>query len=100
MTLRRFVFRVPRKRERAMVAFMRREALRLLRRIPACRAAYLLRGPNRKREYTWVTLWTSEAALQRALRRKDWQDVLRREEEAGFFAGRPRTRHYTVVSTK
>ncbi|MFQ5853619.1 MAG: hypothetical protein ACE5JU_23925 [Candidatus Binatia bacterium] len=113
MILQTIRFRVPKKRERAMVAFMRQEARRLLRRVPACRAAYFLgtastslgagparKGPKRAGEYMWVTLWTSEAARKRAMRRKDWREVARQEEEAGFFAGKPQARHYKVLLKK
>lgn len=99
MMLRTFTFRVPKKSARKMVAFMRREARRLLQRIPACRAAYFVRNQARKNEYMWVTLWTSDAARERAMRRKDWKNVATREEKAGFFSGGPRHVHYDVVLT-
>lgn len=99
MLVRMFRFRAPEKKERGMVRFMRREALRLLRRIPACRAAYFLRG-DKKREYVWITIWVSDAARRRAMARKDWKEVVAREEKAGFFAGRPQAGHYKVVLTK
>ncbi|MFQ5927460.1 MAG: antibiotic biosynthesis monooxygenase family protein [Terriglobia bacterium] len=99
MMLRTFTFRVPKKRERAMRAFMKREARRLLRRVPGCRAAYFLRNQARRNEYTWVTVWTSDAARERAMQRRDWKALVKREEQAGFFAGRPRRVHYDVVLT-
>lgn len=80
-----------------MRAFMKREARRLLRRVPGCRAAYFLRNQARRNEYVWVTLWASDAARERAMQRKDWKDVARREEKGGFFGRRPRRVHYDVV---
>lgn len=97
MLVRTFTFRVPRKRERRMLSFMRQEARRLLQRIPACQAAYFLRDQKRKREYMWVTVWSSAAACERARQRADWKEVARREEDAGFFGGAPRAAHYAVV---
>jgi len=99
MLLRTLTFLVPKPKDRAMRAFMRWEALPLVRRIPACRAAYFVRNQARKNEYMWVTVWPSAAALARAMRRQDWQDVTAREVRAGFFARRPRHVHYDVVLT-
>ncbi|MBI4466043.1 MAG: antibiotic biosynthesis monooxygenase [Acidobacteria bacterium] len=96
MVLRMFTFRANKGKERGLVGFMRRRALRLLRRIPACRAAYFLRNPERKGEYVWVTLWASEAGLRAARKRKDWKEIVR-EEESQFFAGKPQARHYQVL---
>ena len=111
MVLRTFTFRVPKKKEGAMLGFMRRpstspfdlaqgelgvkEALALLKRIPACRTAYFLRPEGGKGEYTWVTLWTSKAARERMMRRKEWQNFLKKETR--LFAGNPRIRHYDVL---
>jgi hypothetical protein len=98
MLVRMFQFRVPKRKERAMRAFMRREASRMLRRIPSCRAAYFLKGEKRG-EYIWITVWTSDAARRRAMARKDWKDIVRREEKAGFL-GRHAAKHFTVVLKK
>lgn len=100
MILRTYTFRVPKKNERKMLAFMRREARQLLRRVSACRAAYFLRGHGKKREYIWITVWTSDRARKAAMRRKDWQAVSRREEELGFFAGQPKSDHFEVLVRK
>lgn len=113
MILRVFVFRAKKSREHQVVAFMQREALNLLRQIPACRAAFLCtkpgpahrraasrgKGPQRAREYMWVTVWTSELALQSAQKRKDWQRVVA-IEEGEYFAGRPRAEHFDVLLRK
>lgn len=104
MILRTFVFRVKRKKRRAVVGFMRREALKLLRRIPACRAAYFVqspkpKGPNRAREYMWVTLWPNQRAVRVAQKRKDWRRVVR-VEEGEYFAGKPKASHYEVLLKK
>ncbi len=99
MLLRTLTFQVPKQKDRAMRAFMRREALALVRRIPTCRAAYFVRNQARKNEYMWVTVWPSAAALERARRRKDWKDVTGYEEKAGFFLSRPRHVHYDVLLT-
>lgn len=99
MTLRTFVFRVQKKKQRTLVKFMRRGALRLLRRIPACRAAYFMRSPERKGQYIWMTVWTSEAGRQAAMKRTDWKEIVQ-EEESQFFGGRPQARHYRVLLRK
>lgn len=99
MILRAFTFRVAKKKERALVGFMRREALALLKRIPGCRAAYFTRSLERKGEYLWVTLWRSDGARRAAQRRKDWQAVVEKEESL-FFAGRPQARHNQVLLRK
>ena len=96
MQVRVFRFRVPKKNERKMRAFMRGKPLRLLRRVPGCRAAYFLRG-TRKQEYLWITVWTSDAARRRAMARKDWKALVREEERGGFFAGRHEASHYQVL---
>lgn len=110
MILRTFTFRVAKKKERTLVKFMRRPSsrearlgikspLQLLNSIPGCRAAYFTRSTERKGEYLWVTLWTSDAARRAAQRRKDWQAVVEKEETQ-FFAGRPQARHYRVLLSK
>ena len=99
MILRTFVFRAKRSKRRTVTNFMRRWALRLLKRIPACRAAFFTRNPNRQGEYMWVTVWSSPAALRAAQRRPDWKEVVRLEE-GDYFAGRPRHRHYQVLFKK
>lgn len=99
MTLRVFVFQAQKKRQRGLVRFMRRRALTLLRRIPACRAAYFTRNPERRGEYMWVTVWTSNAGVRAAQRRRDWKQVVR-EEETQFFARKPRAQHYQVLLKK
>lgn len=103
MLVRMFRFRVPKnpnagKKEREMVRFMRRKALRLLRWIPACRAAYFLRA-DKRREYIWITVWTSDTARRRAMARKDWKEIVAQEEKAGFL-GRHDAKHYQVVLRK
>ena len=99
MILRIFRFRVRKKKQRAVLEFMRREPLRLLRRTPGLRAAYFSCAQGQRREYLWVTLWTSEAARKRATQRKDWRE-LDRWEEAEFFAGKPEISHYQVLLRK
>lgn len=99
MTLRTFVFRAKKNKQRSVVRFMRRRALPLLRRIPACRAAFFTRNPKRQGEYLWVTVWTSDAAVRAAQQRRDWKQVVR-EEEGEYFTGRPQARHYAVLLKK
>lgn len=110
MILRAFTFRVHKREERRLVGFMRRPSsrlarlgikspLELLKSIPGCRAAYFTRSVERKGEYLWVTLWTSDAARRAAMRRRDWQEVVR-QEKSQFFAGRPQARHYQVLLKK
>jgi len=99
MMLRTLTFVVPKPKDRAMRAFMRRAALPMVQCIPSCRAAYFVRNQARKNEYMWVTVWPSAAALERARQRKDWKDVTGREEKAGFFLSRPRHVHYDVLLT-
>src|SRR3989338_7208725 len=107
MILRTFVFQASQSKRRTVAGFMRRRALRLLKRIPACRAAYFVRNPStslraspgRRGEYMWVTVWSSPAALRAAQRRPDWKEVVRLEE-GDYFAGRPHHRHYQVLFRK
>jgi hypothetical protein len=99
MLLRTFAFRVPKKKERAMAAFMRTRAMRLLRRLPACRAAYFLRNARRRGDYVWVTLWTSDAARARTMQREDWKKLVK-EESARFFSGKPKITHYQVLAKR
>lgn len=115
MILRTFVFRVKRTKQRTVVGFMRREALKLLQGIPACRAAFFCRnpstsplasargklraGPKRKGEYMWVTVWRNQRAVRAAQKRKDWQRIMR-IEEGEYFAGRPKAQHFEVLLTK
>src|SRR3990172_9487505 len=99
MILRTFVFQASQSKRRTVTSFMRRRALRLLKRIPACRAAFFTRNPGRRGEYMWVTVWTSPAGRRRPLRRPDWKEVVR-IEEGDYFAGRPRHRHYLVLFRK
>lgn len=99
MLVRMFGFRVKKGRERAMVGFMRRQAMGLLKRIGGCRQAYFLRQHEKKDEYVWVTVWTSEAARKKAMARQDWQALVA-EETARFFAGKPRVAHYEIVVVK
>ena len=99
MILRTFVFQASQSKRRTVTSFMRRRALRLLKRIPACRAAFFTRNPGRRGEYMWVTVWTSPAGLRRAQRWPDRKEVVR-IEEGDYFAGRPRHRHYEVLFRK
>ncbi len=99
MILRTFVFQASQSKRRTVAAFMRRRALRLLKRIPACRAAFFTRNPGRRGEYMWVTVWTSNASLRAAQRRPAWKEVVRLEE-GDYFAGRPRHRHFEVLFKK
>src|SRR3990172_12394270 len=99
MLLRTFVLRASGSKRRTVAGFMRRRALRLLKRIPACRAAYFTRNPARRGEYSWVTVLSSPPALRAAQRRPDWKEVVRLEE-GDYFAGRPRHRHYQVLFKK
>ena len=98
MLVRMFQFRVKKGRDRALRVFMRRKALRLLKKVPGCLCAYFARG-GKKGEYVWVTVWTSEAAPERAMARRDWQALVA-EETKRFFAGKPRVQHYEVLSAK
>ena len=99
MILRTFVFEAKASKRRTVTGFMRRRALRLLKRIPACRAAFFTRNPARRGEYMWVTIWTSNAGLLAAQRRPDWKEIVR-IEEGDYFAGRPRHRHFEVLFKK
>ena len=97
MLLRTYRFRVPKKNERRMVAFMKREALPVLRRMPAIRAAFFLRSLEKKQEYMWVTLWTSEAARRRTAALPAWKALGQAEHKGGFFSGAPEARHFQVL---
>src|SRR3989304_4253349 len=99
MILRTFVFQASQSKRRTVTSFMRRRALRLLKRIPACRAAFFTRKPRRRGEDMWGTVWTSPARLRRARGRPDWKEIVR-IEEGDYFAGRPRHRHYQVLFRK
>ena len=99
MILRTFVFQASKSKRRTVTRFMRQRALRLLKRIPACRAAFFTRNPAKRGEYMWVTVWSSPAGLRRAQRRPDWKEVVR-IEEGDYFAGRPRHRHFEVLFMK
>ena len=94
MVVRVLRFRVPKKNVRKMLAFMRRDPRHLLLHARGLRGAYFMREQDRKDEYAWITVWGSDAACRRAVRGRAWQDLLRREKAAGFFAGKPDARHY------
>ncbi len=98
MLVRTFHFRVKKGQERAMRLFMRRKALKLLKKVPGCLCAYFARG-DRTGEYLWLTVWTSAAARKRATERSDWR-ALAAEETKRFFAGKPRIQHYEVLAAK
>jgi heme-degrading monooxygenase HmoA len=97
MVVRILRFRVPKRNERKMLAFMRRDPQHLLHRVRGLRGAYFLREQGRKNEYAWITVWASDAACRRAVRSRAWQDLLQREKASGFFAGKPDARHYEVL---
>ncbi len=97
MILRTYTFRVPKKNERKMVAFMKREALPVVRRMPAIRSAYFLRALKKKQQYMWVTLWTSEPARRRTAAHPAWKALGQAEHKGGFFAGTPQARHFQVL---
>ena len=99
MLVRMFGFRVRKGRERATESFMLRKAMGVLKRIGGCRQAYFLRSREKKGEYMWVTVWASEAALKKAMGRKDWQALVK-EETAEFFVGKAKVRHYGVAARK
>ena len=98
MLVRVFQFRVKKGQDRAMRAFMRRKALGLLKKVPGCMCAYFVRG-ERKGEYVWVTVWTSDAARKRAVSRPDWIRLVWEETER-FFVGKPKVQHYEVLAAK
>ena len=98
MLVRMFQFRVKKRTEAAMRISMRRKGLGLLKKAPGCLCAYFARG-ERKGEYVWVTVWTSESALKRAMAQRDWQALVAEEMER-FFAGKPRVQHYHVLAAK
>jgi len=98
MLVRMFQFRVKKGRERALRVFMRRKALKLLKKVPGCLCAYFARGET-KGEYVWMTVWTSGAARKRATGRRDWQALVA-EETKRFFAGKPKVQHYDVLAAK
>ncbi len=99
MLVRVFEFRVKKGGERAVAAFMRRKPMTLLRSIPSCRQAYFLRSREKKGVFLWVTVWTSPAALRRAMARKDWPALVQ-EETVSIFAGKPKATHWEVVARK
>lgn len=99
MLVRVFEFRVKKGGERAVAAFMRRKPMALLRSIPSCRQAYFLRSREKRGVFLWVTVWTSPAALRRAMARKDWQALVK-EETVSVFAGRPKAAHWELVARK
>lgn len=100
MVVRILRFRVPKRNERKMLAFMRRDAVHLLHHVHGLRGAYFLREQGRRQSYAWITVWASDAARRRAVSGPAWQETLRREKRAGFFAGKPDARHYNVLLGK
>ena len=98
MLVRMFQFRVRKGREAATRTFMRRVALKVLKKVKGCLCAYFTRGAG-KGEYLWVTVWTNERALKKGIARRDWQALLS-EETKSFFAGRPTVKHYPVLAAK
>ncbi|MCI0403160.1 MAG: antibiotic biosynthesis monooxygenase [Acidobacteria bacterium] len=98
MLVRMFQFRVKKGRGRAVQTFMRGRPLGWLKRVPGCLCAYFTRG-KRKDEYVWVTVWTSEGAVKKAMARRDLQALVAEETER-FFAGKPEVTHYQVLVAK
>lgn len=67
--------------------------------LPGCLAVYFVRNRKRKREYAWISVWKNEAVFKRNVeRRKEWQQVGRREEE--LFSGKHPMIHYDVLWQK
>lgn len=97
MMLRTFTYRVPKGKERVMLRFMNSEVRRMLRRIPGCRAVFFASRQGRKREYIWVSLWSSNSAFKKAGRHKDWKALGVKEHKMKFFAGRPGHAHYNLI---
>jgi heme-degrading monooxygenase HmoA len=98
MLVRMFQFRAKKGTAAAVKAFMRKKPLRLLKRVRGCLRAYFTRSEG-KGEYVWVTVWTSERAIKRAMGRPDWKGLVA-EETRRFFAGKPKVRHFEVLVRK
>lgn len=97
MMLRTFTYRVPKRKERVMLRFMKVDIPRMLRRIPGCRSAYLARRQGRSGEYIWVSLWANDAAWKKAGKRKEWKELGVKEKKLKFFKSRPRHVHYDIT---
>ena len=96
MLVRVFEFRVKKGRELAVQTFMRGKPVRWLKKAPGCLRAYFTRG-QQKGDYIWVSVWTSAAAVKRAMARRDLKALVAEETER-FFAGKPKVRHYQVLA--
>ena len=97
MVVRILKFRVPKRSERKMLGFMRRDAVHLLQHARGLRGAYFLREQGKRQSYAWITVWASGAACRRAVASAAWQQTLQRERAYGFFAGKPDARHYDLL---
>ena len=97
MVVRVLKFRVPKRNERKMLAFMRRGPRHVLHHSPGLHAAFFLREQGKKNEYAWITVWASDTACRRTVSGRAWQELLQREKASGFFARKPDARHYDVL---
>lgn len=102
MMIRTHTFRVSKAKEKETLRYMNGEVRRMMLGkpgLPGCLAVFFIRSKKRKREYVWVSVWKNEATFRKGvLRRKEWQEVGRREEE--LFSGRHPMIHYDVLWAK
>lgn len=100
MMLRTHVLRVRKGKEKALLQFMKLDVPRMLRKVPGCRVAYFARSQKNKREFIWVSLWTSKAAWKNAPKSTpDWKKLGVKEKAIKFQARPPRNTHYDLILT-
>jgi len=70
----------------------------MLGRIPHLRKAYLLHNRNRRNEYLWITMWSSDAGLKCAIKSTAWQRLYAHEVASGvIFGGGYRRAHFDAL---
>jgi hypothetical protein len=99
MIVRVFTFQVAKKNQATLLKFMKQDGgWAMLGRIPHLRKACLLHNRNRKNEYVWITMWSSNAGLKRAIKSKAWQRLYAHEVESGvIFGGGYRRAHFDAL---
>jgi len=99
MIVRVFTFRVSAKNQGKLLRFMKQgRGWAVLSRIPHLRGAYLLHHQNRKNEYLWITMWSSNAGLKRAMESKAWRRLYVSEVDSGvIFEGGYRRDHFDAL---
>jgi hypothetical protein len=99
MIVRIFTFQVAKKNQPKLIKFMQHDGgWGLLECIPHLRGAYLLNNRTHKNEFLWITIWTSQAGLNRAIKSNAWKRLYVREVESGvIFGGTYHREHFDVL---